>query len=280
MILIADSGATKTDWRMILPSGQVEKIQTLGFNPYFNDSGSIYTELVKNLVPYLSESIQEVYFYGAGCNGDKNEVVRVALQMALPDAENIEVQSDLLGAARALAGSETGIVCILGTGSNSCLYDGREIIKKPFSLGFWLGDEGSGGYLGKKLLIASLRDELPKDLKAGFDRQFQTTKKEIMNNLYSRPNPNRYAATFARFLFEHLTHPFVSHLVESAFNHFFDYFVCRFPKYEQIPVHFTGSVAFYYQEVLRHLAQERNLRIGNILESPITGLTWFHSEKQ
>jgi N-acetylglucosamine kinase-like BadF-type ATPase len=278
MILIADSGATKTDWRMILSSGQIEKVQTLGFNPFFNDSGSIYTELKRNLVPALTEKVEEVFFYGAGCSSnEKNEIVRVALITALPEVKKVEVQSDLLGAARALSKHEKGIVCILGTGANSCLYDGKDIIDKPFSLGFWLGDEGSGGYLGKKLIIAYLRDELPDEIRFDFDKEYQLTKAELMDNIYKKPNPNRYVARFAGFIFEHLTHPYVSHLVKSAFHQFFEYFVCRFPGYNEYPIHFTGSVAFYYQEVLRFIAAEKGLQIGNILESPITGLTWYHS---
>ena len=277
MILIADSGASKTDWRMIAANGAIAQAQTIGLSPYYQDSASIAAELAENLVPLVPEPISEIYFYGTGCAGEEPcNVVRRGLQAVFESAQIVEVESDMLGAARGLCGHEAGIACILGTGSNNCLYDGRDIADKIPSLGFWLGDEGSGGYLGKTLVVAYLQKELPADLAEKFARRYGINREMVLEKAYKQPFPNRYFAGFSKFLFDNRNHPFAYQLISDAFAVFFDKYVCKYPNYQQQPVHFVGSVAFYYSDILRRVAKSKDVSLRNIMETPIAGLTLYH----
>lgn len=279
MILIADSGSTKTDWRMISESKEVSQGKTLGFNPYYQDSNTIYQELYTKLAPKIGEEVELVYFYGAGCTGEeKSDIVKQALQQAFPTAQ-IEVNNDLFGAARALCGHESGIACILGTGSNSCQYDGERIVKQQTSLGFWLGDEGSGGFLGKTLVQHFLHSELPTDLAEKFYKRYPINRLEVLDNAYSKPFPNRYFASFSKFLFDNRNHPFAYGVVYRAFTEFFEKYICKYENYQQHKVHFTGSVAFYYSNILRQVGNDKGVAVKNILESPIAGLTLYHQRE-
>lgn len=277
LTLIADSGASKTDWRMISPNGAITQAQTIGLSPYYQDSASIATELTKNLAPLVPETVGKIYFYGTGCAGEEPcNVVKRGLQTVFESAQTIEVASDMLGAARGLCGHEAGIACILGTGSNNCLYDGHDIAEKIPSLGFWLGDEGSGGYLGKTLVVAYLQKELPPDLAEKFARRYGIAREMVLENAYKQPFPNRYFAGFSKFLFDNRNHPFAYQLIFDAFGVFFDKYVCKYPHYQQQPVHFVGSVAFYYSDILRRVAKAKSVGLRNIMETPIAGLTLYH----
>jgi len=193
MILIADSGATKTDWRIINSQGEIQQAKTIGLSPYYQTFDSIAAELTQNLLPFVKEEVAEIHFYGTGCAGEEPcAIVRRGLQAVFPTAQTIEVDSDMLGAARGLCGHEAGIACILGTGSNNCLYDGRDIADKIPSLGFWLGDEGSGGYLGKVLITKYLRNELPKEIETKFIKKFgNLSRNEILDKAYIYFKENR-----------------------------------------------------------------------------------------
>lgn len=278
MILIADSGSTKTDWRMIASTGEISQARTVGFNPYFQDTDSIATELAKSLKPAVNEAITEVYYYGTGCGTESScAIVRQAIQQVFSEATTVSVASDLLGAARALCGHEVGIACILGTGSNSCYYDGGQISYQIPNLGFWLGDEGSGGNLGKILVTNYLLKDLAPDLEAKFEKRFpNTTRDLVLENAYKKPFPNRYFASFSKFLFDNRSHPQAYRLVYDSFDLFFQKYICKYPDYKQLKIHFTGSVAFYYSDILRQVANDKGVTVKNIMETPIAGLTLYH----
>ncbi|MGV3540485.1 MAG: BadF/BadG/BcrA/BcrD ATPase family protein [Rufibacter sp.] len=280
MILIADSGSTKTAWRLIDADGVVAQAYTVGINPYYQDTEEIAQTLQESLlqqIPTLNPS--EIYFYGAGCSAkDKQEVVAAALKQIFPESQP-SVHHDLEAAAHALCGHEEGIACILGTGSNSCLFDGEKIINNMPNLGFMLGDEGSGGYMGKRLVQAYLNLELPQDLHQAFWDRYQVDRDAIIDQVYRKPYPNRYMASFAKFMFDHRKHPFIYQMVFQCFADFFEKTVIKYPDYQQKDIHFVGSIAFYFGDILRTVAQQYHIKVKNILESPIAGLSLYHQQK-
>ncbi|WP_128547959.1 N-acetylglucosamine kinase [Larkinella soli] len=277
MIAIADSGSTKTDWRLIDARGQVSQARTIGFNPYFQGSADIAAELRTNLLPAVPDAVTEVFYYGTGCNSEEScGVVEKALREVFPALEKVEVSSDLLGAARSLCHHEAGIACILGTGSNACLFDGENIAQLSGSLGFWLGDEGSGGYLGKTLVVRYLHGQLPDDLAGKFRKRYPIDRITVLEHAYKQPFPNRYFAGFSKFLFDNRSHPVAYRMVYDAFSLFFDTYVRKFDAHRELPVHFVGSVAFYYSDILRQVANDKGLAVKRILENPIAGLTLYH----
>ncbi|WP_207436216.1 BadF/BadG/BcrA/BcrD ATPase family protein [Sabulibacter ruber] len=280
MILIADSGSTKTAWRLIDSEGVTGQAHTPGINPYYQNTDEIAHMLREELLPQLNgETPQEVYFYGAGCSAkDKQAVVAAAIREHFPKAQ-INVHHDLEAAARALCGHQEGIACILGTGSNSCLYDGEKIIQNVPNLGFILGDEGSGGYMGKRLVQAFLNQELPQDIHQAFMDRYNTNRDEIVDHVYRKPYPNRYMAAYARFLSDHRAHPYIHQLISQCFADFFEKTVVKYPDYQQKTTHFVGSIAFYFGDILRTVAQQYGITVGNILESPIAGLSLYHQQK-
>ncbi|SFE02308.1 BadF/BadG/BcrA/BcrD ATPase family protein [Spirosoma endophyticum] len=281
MLLIADSGSTKTDWRLVSSDGQPRAIQTDGFNPYYQTIDQIVVTLRRQLTPYLNDAdISNVFFYGTGCTGPTvNYIVADALRAVLPSLQTVTVNSDMLGAARGSAGQEPGIICILGTGSNACCYDGTQIIRGIQSLGFWLGDEGSGGYLGKTLLRDFFQERLPADLKAAFQNRYALDRATLLENAYQKPYPNRYFASFTTFLADHLTHPYIATLVSDAFTLFLTTYVKRFPEADKWPVNFVGSIAYYFAEPLRLAVQKSGLQLGNILKAPVERLVEFHKDE-
>jgi glucosamine kinase len=281
MILLAESGSTKTDWRMIADSGAISQAKTIGFNPYYQDSEAIFQEIQTNLLPHIQATVTEIHYYGTGVtNAEKGDVIKVALQKTFPQATDIQAYSDMVAAARALCGHQEGIACILGTGSNSCFYDGQTIAHQVPPLGFWLGDEGSGGHLGKLLLLSYLHKELPDDLREKFEKRYGAKDRlEILDNAYHQPFPNRYFAGFSKFLFDNRRHPFVYRLVYEAFLSFFEKYILKYPQIATQRVHFTGSIAFYYSDILRQAGNDKGIAIGNILESPIAGLTLYHKSE-
>lgn len=280
MILLADSGSTKTDWRILHNNGSITQAKTAGFNPYFQDTETIFKELQQVLLPQLSGTqTREIHFYGAGCSTDINRtVVKTALNLAFPEVQ-VEINHDLLAAARALCGYEPGIACILGTGVNSCLYDGKEIIAGRPSLGFWLGDEGSGGYMGKTLIQQYFHEDMPADIRQKFEKRYNPILGNILENAYKKPFPNAFFASFSKFLFDNLSNPYCYQLVYSGFVSFFDRYVCKYENYQSYKVHFVGSVAFFYSNVLRQVAIDKGITLQHILESPISGLTLYHQQQ-
>ena len=278
MILIADGGSTKTDWSIVSGNQEIDRIKTRGINPFFQTEEEISAEIRDNLIPQIKkyDSIEAVYFYGAGCAfPEKNEVLRRAITCYLP--VRIEVGSDLLAAARALCGHSPGIACILGTGSNSCLYDGKEIVRNISPLGFILGDEGSGAVLGKLLVGDVLKNQLPVALQEAFFAEFGLTPAMIMEKVYKQPFPNRFLASLSPFLIRHIENPAIYNLVSNSFRGFFARNVMQYDCRQDHPVHLTGSIAWYYQDILRDIAREFGLRLGTVVQSPVHGLILYHS---
>ncbi|MBL0329236.1 MAG: N-acetylglucosamine kinase [Bacteroidetes bacterium] len=283
MILIADSGSTKTDWRLIDSKKQIHQFAGKGINPYFQTTDQIIVALENELIPHLktqlSEEELEIFFYGAGCGAiDKKEIVKTALSACFPKAK-IYVETDMLGAARSLCGRNAGIAAILGTGANTCYYDGENIIENRASLGYLLGDEGSGAHIGKTFIQAYLNQEMPKELSNRFYERFKLGKDEILDAVYKKPMPNTFLASFSKFIYQNLKEQFIIDLVAGCFNAFFDKHICKYPKYKEVKLSCTGSVAFYYSNILRAVALEKGVSIDTITETPIAGLTLYHLEE-
>lgn len=277
MILIADSGSTKTDWCGVEDGKSILRFQTRGTNPFFQTEEEIEKEIEAGLLPELNGLMPSaIHFYGAGCAfPEKNDMIRRAIGRYLPVP--IEVGSDLLAAARALCGNQPGIACILGTGSNSCQYDGKEIIKNVSPLGFILGDEGSGAVLGKLLIGDVLKDQLPPALKEQFLSQYGLTPAQIMDKVYRQPFPNRFLAGFSPFILEHLDEPAIWEFVTRSFLAFFTRNVKQY-DYLDLPVHLVGSVAWHYQDILKDIAFDLGIRLGTIARSPMEGLVEYYGE--
>ena len=276
MILVADSGATKADWIKIDKKNSSEIFQTSGINPNFIDEKGIHDLLCNELLPHVPEKISEIYFYGAGCSTDENKnKVAKALKKIFSETK-VEIFTDLLGVARALCDDQQGIVCILGTGSNSCFFDGKKIISKATSLGYILGDEGSGAHLGKTLLKAYLTKELPYDLSESFYQKYKIEQTEIIQTIYNKPFPNRFFASFSYFFSENIHHPFINHMVKNCFHDFFKYYIFIYPEYKNTPIYFTGSIAQIFSELLIQCSREHNLQINKIIQSPIEGLQEYY----
>ncbi len=279
MILIADSGSTKTDWRLIEETGKIHPFETPGINPFFQDTPDIMTMLEKQLLPHLHGQEQEVeqfFFYGAGCGTlQKREELKALLNLMFKKAE-VLVETDMTGAARALCGNESGIACILGTGSNSCYFDGKTVCDTLPSYGFMFGDYGSGAHIGKTLIERYFQGHLPPELKKNFEARRENTRENILEQVYRKPYPNRYLASFSKFVFQNKDQPYMVHLLKDCFHLFFEKQVEPYAHCRELPIHAVGSVAYYYSSLIKAVAEERELKIGNILASPIAALTLYH----
>ena len=275
--LIADSGATKAEW-CLLTGGQKKTIITQGISPYFLNTEQITDLLLKELKPELKNiEVDEIYYYGTGCANPENaKSVKKALNKVFPDAK-AAVTHDLMAAARALCGRKKGIACILGTGSNSCYYDGKKIVKNSPGLGYVLGDEGSGAYLGKKVIQYYLYGTFDDELRGRFDVAYTTNVKEILENVYKKPMPNRYLAGFCRFLAENRGHYMIENIIEDGLNDFFFNHLCKYRETWSLPVSFAGSVAFGFQDVLKQLCNSYEFELGIIMKNPMEGLVIYHS---
>ncbi len=281
MILIADSGSTKTDWCLLSEKNEIKKIRTSGINPFFQSETDISSTIRNELIPHLSEiqGIEAIYYYGAGCSGQEinNRIIR-SLQTHIP-ARQIEVHSDLLGAARALCGHTAGIAVILGTGSNSCLYNGEDIIQHVAPLGFILGDEGSGAALGKHLVADCLKGVLPATFKEQLLDYLHLSATHILEKIYSQPYPNRFLASLTPFIHQNMDKTEIRHLVESEFSLFFERNISFYPN-DITAIHATGSIAYYFSDIWQTTAKKFGREAGYILQSPLEGLISFHQYKQ
>jgi glucosamine kinase len=278
--LIADSGSTKTDWVLLDNNKQVIfQYKTIGFNPYFQSSEDISNELKSNLIPDLNSQIHEISqiaYYGAGCSTlDKIQVVKQGLYLTFGNIPS-EVNHDLLASARAICGKEAGIACILGTGSNSCLYDGVNITENVPSVGYLFGDHGSGAHIGKSFIQHYFDGNLPTHLlkafeKAGYHREI------ILENVYKKPMPSKYLAGIMTFLSSFNNDTFVRTLIQSCFQQFFEAQVSKYTNAKKWPVNSVGSISYYYKDILEEVAITNGYKIGNIIKSPIDGLIKYHS---
>lgn len=276
MILIADSGSTKTDWCVVGQGQLVRQIVTKGMNPFFQSEEEIENEIATALIPHLETNVLDaVYFYGAGCVPDKVPMMHNALSTHLNTKNGIEVNTDMLAVARGLCGHKPGIACIMGTGSNSCFYDGEKIASNVSPLGFILGDEGSGAVLGKLLVGDMLKNQMTPELKEKFLNKTGLTPPEIIDRVYRQPFPNRFLASLSPFLAENIQESSVHALVLGSFKAFFQRNVMQY-DYKNHPVHFIGSVAYHYQDILHEAARELEIQITTIVKSPMQGLMTFH----
>ncbi|MEO6288962.1 MAG: BadF/BadG/BcrA/BcrD ATPase family protein [Ginsengibacter sp.] len=275
--LIADSGSTKTEWCLLNGNKKII-FTTQGLSPYFvtkDDFESILKQHVEPLT--IKKQVAEIYFYGTGCkNPDNKKMVKKALNAVFPGAY-VSVENDLLGAAKSLCGKEKGLACILGTGSNSCYFSGKRIVRNIPGIGYILGDEGSGAYFGKKVIQHFLYDIFDDDLKSRFDAKFVTTDNEILTAVYTQPLPNRYLASFAIFLAENRGHYMIENIIEDGLDDFFCVHINNYKESKNLPVHFTGSIAFGFKDVLIQLCDKYQLQAGSILKNPLEGLIKYHS---
>ncbi|HMH34727.1 MAG TPA: BadF/BadG/BcrA/BcrD ATPase family protein [Puia sp.] len=275
-ILIADSGSTKCEW-CLLRNGKKKLVETQGISPYFLNTIQIEQILRNELLPGIAKAnIDSIYYYGTGCGSAANRlIVNKAIKATFPNA-SIHVNHDLMGAARALCGKTKGIACILGTGSNSCYFDGKKIVKNSPGLGYVLGDEGSGAYLGKKVLQYYLYNTFDEDLRYKFDAAYTTNQAEILENLYKKPLPNRYLASFAIFLAENRGHYMVENIAEDGINDFFYNHLCKYQESWKYPIHFVGSVAYGFRDIIKDLGRTYEFELGNIYQKPMDGLIAYH----
>jgi N-acetylglucosamine kinase-like BadF-type ATPase len=278
MKLIVDSGSTKSSWGLLDGKEHKTTVYTAGLNPYFHTSESIETIFRAELIPFVvTDHIREIHFYGAGCSTDKNDQLISECLLKYFRKADVFVYHDILGAARALFGQKQGISCILGTGCNCCYYDGKDIFSKVDSLGYLFGDEGAGSYLGKNFFRHYLKKTLPADLRMEFDRQYKLDLEDILNALYNLPYPNRFLASFSTFLAPRQEHPFVYQLVKDSFSAFFEAQIRHYEGYRELPVSFAGSIAYYYQRILKETAAGEGIHLGTIVKAPLEGLLRFHA---
>lgn len=278
MKLIADSGSTKTAWKLIESPGKSKDIKTFGLNPFFRTEDEIYEEVKNTLFPETGNKIHEIYFYGAGVvNEEKGNIVKNALNRIYPNAV-IEAHSDVVGAARALFGNNAGIACILGTGSNVCLYDGEKITGGVSPLGFILGDEGSGAVMGRKLLGDYFKEVMPAYLREKFKEQFNITREEALNRVYRGEKPNQFLAQFTPFLSENADSDYCQEFVQRNFTEFFDRNVTRIPNFLDFQIGFVGSVAWHFSNILNTTAKSFGFDKTTIIKDPIDGLEKYYSE--
>ncbi len=275
--LIADSGATKCEWCLIA-NGKKKKLLTTGISPYFLNEDQIYLLLQKQLVPKLKDAvINEVHFYGTGLSNQNNvELLKAVLKKTFKKAK-ISVETDLMAAARALCGREKGIACILGTGSNSCFYNGRKMIKNSPGIGYILGDEGSGAYLGKKVIQHYLYQTFDEELMTSFEKRFLTSPIEILENVYKKPMANRYLASFAIFLAENRGHYMIENIIEDGLNEFFFTHIYKYKESWTHPINFIGSIAYGFKDILQELCNGYELELGKVMKAPMKGLIVYHS---
>lgn len=278
MQLIADSGSTKVDWRAIMNDGTVKAIATEGINPVFMEDEKIIGIFNEFLLPELGPDVDEVYFYGAGVVGDANIAKLDRCFKAVFPHSRCEVASDVLAAARALCGHKPGIACILGTGANSCFYDGKDIAKNVKAGGFILGDEASGAYLGKRLLSDFIKGLLPEAIEKEFVKRYGLDYPAIVQKVYREPMPSRFLASFSPFINEFKNHTHIANLLKSSFNEFLNRNIVHY-DYRRYDVNFVGSIAFYYSDILSKVVGANGMRMGKILKSPIEGLVEYHKEK-
>lgn len=279
MIAIVDGGSTKCDWVILQNSGAPHsKTTTLGFNPNLINPEFIATEIDKNQeLFFLKNHIEKLFFYGSGCGTAHNsEKIRREFQAVFAGAE-INVKEDLTAAAYAAYDGTPAIICILGTGSNSCFFDGQEIRRDLPSLGFLIGDEGSGSALGKQLLRRFFMKKLPTDLEEDFRATYHLTVEEALKNMYHNPRVNAYLGQFNEFIAQRKHHPYFQNLIFDEMKNFLDYQVLPYPEALEVPINFIGFIAYIYEDILRAAAAELNLKIGKVVQKPIESLVQYHT---
>lgn len=276
MLLIADSGSTKADWLLSDRKDFKMEFNTVGFNPFFHDEKFIVNELTHNRgLMHYAKDVKILKFYGSGCSHEKrNQIVAGAFKKVFTNA-NVLVEHDMLGACIAACGNMPGVVCILGTGSNACSYDGKSVVASHHGLGYILGDEGSGSYFGKKILSHYLYKLLPHELETQLREQYHLTKETIIESVYHKPNPNVYLASFAKFLSSHKESDYVVNTVRKGFSEFYETTIAVYPESKKHPVHFIGSIAHHFSHILKEVANKNGFTVGKILVKPVEDIMEF-----
>ncbi|MDB4905115.1 MAG: N-acetylglucosamine kinase [Mucilaginibacter sp.] len=280
MIIIADGGSTKTNWCLVTEEGKKVYFNTEGYNPYFSSTAYIIQSLNENLPTDLKKNeITEVNYYGAGCSTpEMRKIVEDAMKVVFPESK-VYIGHDLLAAARALLGTSEGFAAILGTGTNTCLYDGKEVIQNIDSGAYILGDEGSGCYIGKKLLVDYLRGYMPEAVRKNFWETFKLTPDDINEQVYTQPRANRFCASFSKFVYDNNVHiEYSRNLVRTSFEDFFRNLVTHYPNYQKYTFNCIGSVGYNFRNVLEEVVTENGMVVGNIIRSPIDNLVKYHLE--
>lgn len=280
MILIADGGSTKVDWACIdLNKNEVFRTQTQGLNPSVVSANELHLRIKSSKkLNNHAKYIQRLYFYGAGCGTETPKVDLTKVLNAIFEKATITVYEDILGAVYASAGKQEAIVSILGTGSNSCYFDGLKTEYLAPSLGYSIMDEASGNYFGKKLLRDFFYKKMPQDISNKFTLNFNLNPDEIKLNLYKKENPNMYLASFAKFLIENKNEKYINKIVKKGITKFFNLHIIPFNKSDTIPLYFIGSIAYFFQDILHKIALKNNMTIKNIIQRPIDGLINYHKE--
>lgn len=280
MFLIADSGSTKTDWRLIKGDVEVHSFSTVGINPYFHTSETVAEELRGMEMPFEISEITRVHFYGAGCSSEPNvAIIRDGLQAVFENAE-INVYHDLLGAARSLFNQDSGIAGILGTGSNACLYVDGKVELVLGGQGYIIGDEGSGMHIGRKLIRDYMNYLMPDDVKEIFESTFGLSRHDISNALYKEKFPNRFLASFSKFVGIHIDHPYIYEMADDALAKYIDRYIVHFPNYQNMPFRVVGSVGFYFKDILAKHAKRVGANFDKVIRAPIEGLVDYHITHQ
>lgn len=276
MKILVDSGATKANWVAVSAGKIVHQLQTQGISPYFlSDEGIV--DILREVRRSIPEPVQELYFYSTGCKAeDQKRRMNQLLRLMFQEATQVQVETDMFAAARAAAQREAGIVCILGTGSNACRYDGQQIVETAGGLGFILGDEGSGAAIGKELIRSFLNREMPEALCEELNKQYHLTRDNILQSVYQLPYPNRFLATFAPFAFEYRKEPSIRGVLDRQFSLFFKRCVLLLEGSQDLPIHFVGSVAAYFKEEIAYNAQPFGLRLAHFQQDPMPGLIQYH----
>ncbi|MEO7044809.1 MAG: N-acetylglucosamine kinase [Ferruginibacter sp.] len=277
-VLIADSGSSKTEWCLVIDKKK-KTIVTQGMSPYFLSGEQIKEIITKDIFPKIKNTLPEkIFFYGTGCSNAGNVAIVKNVFKSVFKKAAIHVDHDLMGAAKALCGNEKGVACILGTGSNSCYYNGKKIVKNSPGLGYVLGDEGSGAYLGKKVIQYYLYNTFDEDLMDRFNAKYKTTSSEILDAVYKHSLPNKYLANFTHFLTENRGHFMIENIIEDSFNDFFFNHIYKYRESWTMPINFTGGVAFAFKDVLKEMCHTYELQLGKVLQRPMEGLIKFHSQ--
>lgn len=279
MLLVADSGSSKADWILTLSENQTLQFRTSGINPFFLSEKDIIKifQNTPDILPY-TEKVKEIYFYGAGCSSpDRREMISNALSKIFKNAF-ISVDIDIIASIYATIGNASGICCILGTGSNITYFDGTRIHESTHGLGYILGDEGSGTYIGKELITSFLYEKMPYDLAEAFDSKYKLNKELIIKQVYQGSSPNFYLASFAPFLSEHINHPFTIALLKKSFNEFIETNIKSYPDYRNQTCHFVGSIAYHFCDILKETCEMQGIKVGKILKFPIQELSRFISK--
>ena len=277
MIIIADSGSTKCSWAICDKNGQiVERCSTIGFNPYFIKSSQVLNHLQNSDLKEIKDNVDEVYFYGAGCSSKKmNDIIEKPFVEFFSNAQ-VNIHHDLDAACYSMYDGEPAITGILGTGSNSCFFDGEKIYENAPSLGFMLGDEASGNNFGKKLLCLYFNNVLDEDLKQKYEESYETDIAQINLNVYNNSRANVYLAKFFPFVSENKSHPQMHTLIMKTLDEFFKLHICCFEDFKKVKVNFIGSVAFFLKDEIEKVAQKYNCEIGHIVKNPIDRLIKYH----